>query len=418
MSEPFLVTAGRVIVSPDQPVVPDGAVLVTAQGAIGEVGPSVGLRARYPNLRRLEFPSATVLPGLVNAHVHLAFAASSEPVAALQRADGPVVRATIARHARELLDAGVTTVRDLGDRDGVVAGLRDDIAAGAATGPRILSSFAPLTTPGGHCWFLGGEVADDAAIRAAVAQHAASGADLIKVMAGGGRLTPSRAPVWESQFSRRQLEVVVAAAKEVGLGVAAHAHGAETMAICAQAGVDTIEHGSWLTGPTVEPRCYDPRDTVAEMIAQAGIYVCPTRSRNWRDWPVGAGLEGLIGRLGWMAGHGIDIIAGTDAGVGAGLFDDLVEALGLYRAAGWSTREVLAMTTTVAAAALGRADRIGQLGPGFEADLLVISGDPLVDLEALRSVRCVIAAGRAHYPQAVDPPGLSGAPGGHQVADP
>ena len=400
MKEPLLVTAGRVIVSAEDPVVPAGAVLVTPEGIVGEVGPASELLMRFPHAARLDFPMATVLPGLINAHVHLAFDASADPVAALQQGNPEILRATIAKHAGELLDAGVTTVRDLGDRDGLVAGLRDDISRSAAVGPRILSSLAPLTSLGGHCWFLGGEVGDDAAIRAMVADHAARGADLIKVMAGGGRLTPSAAPVWESQFTRRQLDVVVAAAREVGLVVAAHAHGPETMAICAQAGVDTIEHGSWLSGPTVEPRCYDPRDDVAELIADAGIYVCPTRARNWRNWPLSAGLDDHLGRLAWMAGHGIGIIAGTDAGVGAGVFDDLVDLLGLYEAAGWSRREVLAMTTTVAAAALGRADRIGRLRPGFQADLLVVDGDPLADLRALRDVRCVIAAGRLHYPGA------------------
>lgn len=398
MNELLLVTAGRVIVSAQDAVVVGGGVLVTPEGTVGEVGPAAEMGARFPHAARLDFPTSTVLPGLINAHVHLAFDASTDPVAALRRGDPDGLRATIATHARELLDAGVTTVRDLGDRDGLVAQLRDDIATSAAVGPRILSSLAPLTSVGGHCWFLGGEVGDDAAIRAMVADHAERGADLIKVMAGGGRMTPSAAPVWESQFTRGQLEVVVAAAREVGLRVAAHAHGPETMAICAQAGVDTIEHASWLSGPTVEPRCYDPRDDVAELIANAGISVCPTRARNWRNWPPSAGLDEHLGRLAWMAGHGITIIAGTDAGVGAGLFDDLVDLLGLYEAAGWSRPEVLAMATTVAAAALGRSDRIGRLRPGFAADLLVVAGDPLADLRALREVRCVITGGRPHYP--------------------
>jgi imidazolonepropionase-like amidohydrolase len=340
---------------------------------------------------------------LINAHVHLAFDVSCDPVPALERGDAATLRATIARQALELLDEGVTTARDLGDRDGLVAEFRDGVAAGTQIGPRMLTAGAPLTSPRGHCWFLGGEVAGEAEIRAAVEQRAARGADWIKVMAGGGRLTPLAAPVWESQFSERELEVVVAAAREVGLPVSAHAHGTDTMRLCARAGVTTIEHGGWLTGPTAEPRCYDPRDDIAALIATAGVAVVPTRARNWRNWPPEAGLHGLLERLAWMDRHGIQLVAGTDAGVGRGFFDDFVETLTLYRAAGWSTPRVLAMATTLAASALGLGERTGQLKPGFDADLLVVTGDPLTDLESLRNVQCVLAAGRTHHPPARTP---------------
>jgi imidazolonepropionase-like amidohydrolase len=399
----LLISADRVIVSPGAPPVRQGSILVTDEGKVGAVDTTATLLARFPRVDRLDFPGATALPGLINAHVHLAFDASSDPAAALKAGDPEILRVVAARHARELLDAGVTTVRDLGDRDRLVSRLRDDIAAGSAVGPRILSSLAPLTSPGGHCWFLGGEVGDDTAIRRMIADHAAAGADLIKVMAGGGRMTPSAAPVWESQFTRHQLDVVVSAAKEVGLPVAAHAHGTETMAICARSGVDTIEHGSWLSGPTAEPRCYDASEEVAALIADAGIYVCPTRSRNWRNWPESAGLDDLLGRLAWMRERGIRIMAGTDAGVGSGLFDDFVESLGIYEAAGWPTSDVLGMATTSAAAAVGRPDQIGRLSPGFEADVLVVAGDPLADLRALHAVQCVLVAGRTHYPTANGP---------------
>lgn len=400
--EPFLLTAGRVLVAPDQPVLAHGSVLVTGDGQIGDVGPEAVLGERYPDTPRLDFPAATALPGLINAHVHLAFEATTDPVAALRSGDHATIRRTIATHARTLLDAGITTARDLGDRDGLVGEFRDQVAARAAVGPRILSSYAPLTSPQGHCWFLGGEVSGTAAVRTAVHRQADQGADLIKVMAGGGRLTPLAAPVWESQFGLEELRAAVDAAHERGLRIAAHAHGTDTMALCATAGVDTIEHGGWLTGPTAEPRCYEPREDIAELIAARGIAVCPTRFRNWGSWPPEAGLEGLIERLAWMRSRGITLIAGTDAGVGNGRYDDLVEALGLYVAAGWTQSEALALATTRAGAALGDSD-LGRLAPGSAADLLVVDGDPLADLEALRAVLCVVAGGRVHHPHPVAP---------------
>lgn len=395
MNTSVIVTARNVIVAPDEPVITDGGVVVRGDGRIGAVGSWRDLTHRYPAADILDFPSATMLPGLVNAHVHLAFDASSDPVGALRRSDASTLLATMVKNSALLLDEGVTTVRDLGDRDSLTARLRDLIRAGEVAGPRVLSAFAPLTTPGGHCFFLGGEVYDDASIRATVADHASRGAEVIKVMASGGRLTPGGVAMWEPQFTQRQINLVVAAAREVGLPVAAHAHGTECMAMCAQAGVDTIEHGSWRSGPEGTPHCYDPRDDVAEMIATAGTYICATRARNWPRWPE---RDELLGRLAWMRGHGVQLIAGTDAGVGHGLYDDLIELLTLYRAAGWSPREALATATTLAAGALGYANRIGRLRPGYEADLLIVAGDPLTDLEALRRVQCVIAAGRPYYP--------------------
>lgn len=401
--EPLLVTAGQVILRPEQPALKNGAVLINGDGTIGDLGPESAVSARHPHARELRFPSSTMLPGLINAHVHLAFEATSDPVAALTRGDRPAIRHTIASHARALLDTGITTARDLGDRYGLVGQIRDEIATGTSIGPRVLSAFAPLTSPQGHCWFLGGEVADEEAMRAAVKDLVASGADLIKVMAGGGRLTPKAAPVWKSQFTRAEVRAAVDTAHAAGLRVAAHAHGTETMALCAEVGVDTIEHGGWLTGPTADPRCYDPRSDVADLIAEKGIAVCPTRSREWKSWPPEAGLDGLLARLSWMRSQGISLIAGTDAGVGAGKYDDLVEALTLYEAAGWSPSEALATATTIAATALGREHKIGTLAPGYSADILVVDGDPLVDLEALRSVQCVITGGRLHSPPPTEP---------------
>ncbi|ANY08312.1 hypothetical protein AFB00_20815 [Pseudonocardia sp. HH130630-07] len=189
------------IVAPDRPVLDNAAVYVGEDGTIRDVGPEPLLYRRYPDVRRTAFPDATMLAGLINAHVHLAFDATPDPVATLRGGDPAAVRHIVAAHARELLDSGITTARDLGDRDGIVGRVRDEIAAGEAVGPRVLSAFAPLTSPQGHCWFLGGEVRDATQIRELIDRQADRGADLVKVMAGGGRLTPSAAPVWESQFT-------------------------------------------------------------------------------------------------------------------------------------------------------------------------------------------------------------------------
>ncbi|WP_338051901.1 amidohydrolase family protein [Pseudonocardia acidicola] len=398
MNKQLIVTAGRVLTAPDEEPLQDGAVLVAADGTISAVGPRADvIRLTGPAVDRWDLPDDTVLPGLVNCHVHLALDAGPDPVGALRDTDDGVLRSAMAERARRLLDAGVTTARDLGDRGGLAAELRDTIAAGAVTGPRLLNAGAPLTVPGGHFWFLGGEVADDASIRAAVADRARRGADVIKVMASGGHMTPGGAAMWEPQFDVRQLGVVVDAAREAGLPVAAHAHGTGSIAACAQAGVDTIEHCTWLVGSPAEGR-YETPGHVAEMIAAAGIYVCPARSSGWARFPR---LDSLLDRLAFMDGHGIRMVAGTDAGVTGSRFEDFAAGLGLYARAGWSPARILAMATTEAAAAVGLADSIGRLAPGFSADLIAVSGDPLTDPAALGRVRFVLARGRPHVPAQV-----------------
>ncbi|TCK26204.1 amidohydrolase family protein [Pseudonocardia endophytica] len=397
-----LITADRVVTAPGEPVVPHGAVLVDGDTIVA-VGTAADLEPVARDAERWDVRGGTVQPGLLNAHVHLSFRVDDDPVPSLRDRDHDALRRAIAANARACVEAGVTTVRDLGDRDGLVSAFRDDVAAGRADGPRVLTAQSPLTVAGGHCWFLGGEIDVDAhpsdvvlAIRDAVTRRAAAGADVIKVMAGGGRMTPSGAPMWQSQFGLRDLRAVVDAAAGHGLPVAAHAHGTHAMGLAARAGVTTIEHGGWHTAPGPDGgTAHFCDDAVAEAIAASGAVVVPTRFRGWRDWPADAGLQGQIDRTHWSRGHGIAMIAGNDAGVGRGWFDDLTDALTYYRAAGVPAAEVLDMATTGAAAALGVGDRTGRLAPGLAADVLAVGGDPLADTDALRDVRGVLAAGRA-----------------------
>ncbi len=380
-----LISGRRVVVAPDEPVIDHGGVLVE-NGVISAVGPAAEL-AR-DGVEHRAHPGATVLPGLINAHAHLAFDVTRDPVPALRDADHDALRATIETNASAHVEAGITTVRDLGDRDGLVALHRDRVASGVVPGPRIVTAGAPLTPPGGHCWFLGGEVRP-AEVRAAVAARAASGLDVVKVMASGGNLTPSGPRMWESQFGLAELRVVVDAAHEAGLPVAAHAHGTESIARAARAGVDTIEHAGWQAAGGER----DCSDEVADLVAASGAAIVPTRFRGWRDWPPEAGLEAHLERQRWVDRHGIRTIVGNDAGVGKGYFDDLHDAMTFDVAAGWTPARVLAATTSGSAAALGIGDRVGRLAPGFVADVLVVDGDPLDDLDALRRVRLVLAGG-------------------------
>ncbi|SEB33872.1 Imidazolonepropionase [Amycolatopsis tolypomycina] len=381
-----LITAGRVLPRPSEPV-HDGAVLVR-DGVIVAAGPRADVVAQAaPDAVRHDFPTGTALAGLFNVHVHLAFDASREMPAHLS--DAPLEGARSRLTA--MLRSGVTTVRDLGDRGHLGAAVRRSFAGSVA--PRLLVSGPPITVPGGHCHFFGGETASDGEIRALIDENAAAGADVIKVMASGGQITEGGADMWESQFDTRQLSLIVAHAASHGLPVAAHAHGADAIEAAVEAGVSTVEHCSFLTGP----RSFDRREHVAKRMAADGISACSTSSRNWRTIVEKLGddvAQAMYGRLPWLEEHGVRLLAGTDAGLPGSVFDDPVGALELYEWLGFPRRRILEIATEDSAAGLGLGEVAGRLEAGLAADVLVVEGDPLASLAALRNPLLVLAQGR------------------------
>ncbi|MFG1642370.1 amidohydrolase family protein [Amycolatopsis sp. NPDC049252] len=383
-----LITAGRVLPRPSAPVL-DGAVLVR-DGVLAAVGPRAEVLAQAaPGASRHDFPTGTVMAGLFNVHVHLSFDASREMLAHFL--DGSSLEGARSR-LTSMLRSGVTTVRDLGDRGHLGAAVRRSLEGVAA--PRLLVSGPPITVPDGHCHFFGGATTSDASIRALIDENAAAGADVIKVMASGGQITEGGADMWESQFDARQLAVIVAHAASHGLPVAAHAHGADAIEAAVEAGVSTIEHCSFLTGP----RSFDRRDPVAASMAARGISACSTSSRNWRTIVEKLGddvAQAMYGRLPWLEEHGVRLLAGTDAGLPGSVFDDPVGALELYEWLGFGRRRILEIATEDSAAGLGLAGVTGRLEPGLAADVLVVEGDPLASLAALRNPLLVLARGLA-----------------------
>ncbi|GAA2259612.1 amidohydrolase family protein [Streptomyces amakusaensis] len=389
----ILITADRVIAGPANQLIADGAVLVDADsGVIAAVGPAAELDASVDaQVPRLRCPGATLMPGMMDCHVHLAFDAGPDLVSAVVDATPGELSAAMADRARQLLAAGVTTARDLGDRGGLAVALRDSIASGAVAGPRIVTATAPITSRGGHCGFLGGEVTTDEEIREQIARNAAAGADLIKVMASGGALTPGGPRMWEPQFTPDRLRLIVREAAHHGLGVAAHAHGTETIAECVDAGVRTIEHCSWRTAEGI---VYDPE--VTRRIVDNDVSVCRCVSGDWRLFLKQMGPERaqqMVESIGEMREAGVRFIAGTDAGVPGARFGDYVGMLEFFASIGFGNTEILDMATVNAAHALGLADA-GVLAPGRRADLIVVDGDPSAELDALRRIRHVFAAGR------------------------
>ncbi len=209
----------------------------------------------------------TLLPGLIDAHVHLV--ADPDP-GGLERARSrddanldEVIGANLAQQAAH----GITTVRDLGDRDYRTLDFRARSLPGS---PRIVASGPPLTIPGGHCHYLGGAVAGADGIRAAVAQHVERGVDVVKLMATGGMLTPGT-DVNATQFTDTDLALAVEEVHRAGLPVTTHAHGLSGQWQALRAGTDGLEHFTCLTPKGI--RC---PDDLLDSVAEAGVVVCPT----------------------------------------------------------------------------------------------------------------------------------------------
>ncbi|RZT88678.1 imidazolonepropionase-like amidohydrolase [Pseudonocardia sediminis] len=377
------------VVEPSQP--PAGVLI--RDGRIAAVGTAAEVRARSVDAQELAFPGGTVLPGLVNSHVHLCGDLSREPFGTASSGDRDAIAALMRRNALSALRGGCTTVRDLGDSHGLAFTLRDAIAAGEVPGPRILAAGTPLTVPGGHCWFLGGEVEGRAAIADRIDHLAAAGADLIKVMAGGGQMTPTGPSMYSSQFDPADLAFVVERAAVHGLRVAGHAHATRTIIECVDAGVHTVEHCGWRTGPGKVELC----DATAARMAEAGIAAGDTTPPQWRmlaeKIPFPEDFR-LGDQLPWMRDHGVPILVGTDSGLPNAVFDRFPTSLELYTERGFDRAHVLALVTALAADTLGLADETGRVRPGLAADLLVVPGDPRDDLQALGRPQLVMARGR------------------------
>ena len=195
----------------------------------------------------IDLPGATILPGLVDTHVHLVFDASADPVGSLARRRDDEAVAAMTAAGRAALRGGVTTIRDLGDYCYLSLGLR-----GRPDLPTIVAAGPPITTPGGHCHYLGGAVVPTCeSVRAAVREHASRGVDVIKIMASGGNLTPgSRQDL--AQFPPEVLRAAADEAHRLGLPVTAHAHAVAAIADAVAAGVDGMEHVSFWTEEGVD----------------------------------------------------------------------------------------------------------------------------------------------------------------------
>ena len=369
-----------------------GRAVVVENGRIAAV---VGA-AEAPSGTTLRLDGLTLLPGLINCHVHLCFGGEADPATVMARESyaGTVIRAVL--RARQNVEAGVTTVRDLGGRDYAELAVRDAIRLGLIPGPRVLGAGRGVCMTGGHGWNMVGREADGPDdVRKAVREQLRAGADVIKLFATGGVMTPGVEP-GSAQLTLDEVRAGIEEARKAGRRTAAHAMGSEGIANCLEGGITTIEHGVFLTEALCERMARDGVALVPTLIAphaiaagglQAGIPEFAVRkSLAVRD----RHLEGF--RLALRAG--VPIAAGTDAGTPLNPHGSLVPELDLMIKGGMPPPAALQSATVTAARVLGLEHETGRVAPGLAADLLAVAGNPLERIQALDEVRLVMAQGR------------------------
>ncbi|HEY1180358.1 MAG TPA: amidohydrolase family protein [Phytomonospora sp.] len=358
----------------------DGRIL-----AVGETPPS--------DATVVDLPGATLLPGLVDAHVHLAFDASADPVAGLADREDAATAEAIAAAARYALRGGVTTVRDLGDVRFLSLGVRDAARSDPAL-PHIVAAGVPVTTPGGHCHFLGEPAAGADGVRAAVRDRHDRGVDVIKVMASGGNLTPGSRPD-VAQYTVDEMRAAVAEAHRLGLPVTAHAHGTSAVVAAVEAGVDSIEHASFMTADDVD----EIPPGLLDRIVARGIALSLTFGNRPVDGAapppaIARRMPKLLANARLMHSAGARIVVGTDGGIAPIKPHDAVRyALPQLAAIGLSPAEQLRAVTSRAAEVLRLGDRKGRLAAGYDADVLAVDGDLLTHPEAIHRIAAVYRCG-------------------------
>jgi imidazolonepropionase-like amidohydrolase len=367
---------------------------------------AVGWGDAPAGVRRIELGGRSVLPGLIDTHVHLCLDGGVSPAAQISSETYAMTLLRAAQNSRRQIESGVTTVRDLGARScldpsgpgGIAYNLKQAIAAGVCPGPRIVASGLAITITGGHSHWMGRQADGADAVRVAVRAELKEGADLVKFMATGGIATQTSGDRFAAQLSREELAAGVAEARKAGRKAAAHAEGHEGIMNALVAGVDSIEHGSCLSDEAVDlmarqKTVYVPTFAVRDRIVKEG------RGAGVPDFiqtQVERAIETHAASVQRAHRAGITVAMGTDAGATIFPHGQSAQELAAYVRLGFSPMEALVTATRNAAELLGLGDHLGTIEATKLADLIVVDGDPLADIAILTqpsALRLVLIGG-------------------------
>ncbi|WP_312145455.1 amidohydrolase family protein [Brevundimonas sp.] len=396
------VQVGRLLADPASGQVLRDKTLVIRGNQVVEIRDGFVGEGRVVDLR-----GAFVLPGLIDSHVHLT--GQQNPNGRLENVtESNATQAMVgARYARRTLNAGFTTVADLGASNEAIFALRDAVRRGDVPGPRIIAAGSAVSVHGGHgdingyredvMHVLSPESVCSGAedCMRAVRLQVRSGADIIKITATGGVLSNTAAGLAQ-QFSEDELAAIVASAHRMGRQVTAHAHGVDGINAFLKAGGDSIEHGTYLDDESM--RLFKAHNAWLVPTLMAGDYVARvaaspenffTPAQTAKALEAGPKMLDMVRRahLG-----GVRIAFGTDSGVSA--HGDNAGEFALLVRAGLTPLEAIQSATVGAAEHLKIANEAGRLAPGMPADLIAVSGDPLSDVTELQRVRFVMKGGQ------------------------
>lgn len=379
--------------------------IVVGEGKIAQI--LSGFVAPTDGSKTIDLRGHTVMPGLIDLHVHVE--SQSSPGSYLERftMDPADVALRATSYLRKTLDAGFTTVRDLGG-SGVNVSLREAVKRGFIEGPTIITAEKSIASTGGHADPSNGrssELSFDAGPQAgvinspdeawkAVRTRYKNGADCIKITATGGVLSVAK-DGQGPQFRELEVEAIVAAAKDYGMHTAAHAHGKEGMERAIKAGITTIEHGTYMDEETMalfvkHGTFYVPTLLAGQFVAEKAkipgyfpAVIVP------KALSIGPALQSTFGKA---YKYGVKIAFGTDSGVSA--HGDNAREFGLMVDAGMAPMDALKSATSVAAEVLGRQEDLGQLKAGFVADIVAVEGDVMANIRLLENVSFVMKGGK------------------------
>ena len=379
--------------------VTDKATVMIQDGKIVSLGDPRWVKAPA-NLKTIDLPNATLLPGLIDVHTHLTF----DPSFGYQELGVSIPKEALigAKNAKITLEAGFTTVRNVGASGYTDIALRDAVNEGMVPGPRILASGPALSITGGHCdqnllpyeWHAKADGTADGVehVQQKVREIIKYGADVIKICATGGVLSKGDDPR-ASQYTLEEMKAIVADAHRLGRRVAAHAHGAQGIAWASEAGVDSIEHGSYID------------DNAIKVMKEHGTYLVPTQYLG--DWMRENATK--IGLPAMFAGKMKDVTSisrqnlkkAFDAGVKVAFGSDAAvyphglnaHEFAVYVQMGMTPLQAIQTATVNAADLLGWSDRVGTLEPGKYADIVAVNGDPTKDVTLLQNPVFVMKGG-------------------------
>lgn len=394
--------AAHLLASPTGGRVDDGCVMVDC-GKIVYAGSFLGADGGHFQNDSEEirhFGDATILPGLIDAHVHLVWSASSSPHELVEREPRAVTAIRALLNAQGHLDSGVTTVRDVGSTDAIAVDVGRAIDAGIVAGPHIQAAGRAIAMTGGHARWIAKEADGPTAVRQAVRAEIKGGARCIKVMASGGIYGQSES-IGSPQLRLEELRAAAEAAHDAGLRITAHAYSTEAIQNALDADVDSIEHGSFLSP-----------EQAMEM-SDRGVFLVPTLS-VYRAMAEGARRLDLsehvrakteevlkVSEVAFRTAlaAGVPIATGTDAGSpGHPHSGALAAELLAMVEAGATPYQALIFATARAAELLQMLDTIGTLERGKQADFTIVAGDATGDISRVKDVMLTIKGGVPHTP--------------------